>query len=352
MAGQFELGPKHEQVAKNTQELVKKIEDEACKAGKNLKEVIKSYLPEYENLYDDYLGMIVAIEEIAKQDSLTASVLADQITFKEVMKAYGNVAADQVLAGNQTIGLLCLEPGYTCFGDLQTRASKTQNGWQLSGTKLISNEQLYSDKYMIFARDEEDKVRLFAVTEEEVKVKEGEKFVSSAKIALNQAEINLQLQDACCVGLVNDNFEKIQTIARTLIAAVAVGIGHSAVANSIQVAKETKKTNGDAISTSQSLQFTLADMFTEVEGSRMLTYLSADSMDKGNPSVKIASMAKVKASEAATSTATEALHIFGNVGFISNKDLSLVQRATDCRIKGGTNRNQRRSIYQYMLAKK
>lgn len=347
MAGQFELGAKHQEVAKNTQALVAELGDNA-----NPKEKIKSYLDKFNALFDDKLGMAVALEEIAKQDSLVANVLAEQACFGEIMKKYGSAEAEQALSNGETIALLCLEPGFSCLKDLRTKAVKVQDGWKVSGVKLISEEQLYADKYLVFAKDEEDVIRLFALQEQNIKVSEESKLVSNSKITLNQAEISTEIKNECCIGAINDDFENMLTLARTMVAAVAVGIGHSALSNSIQVVKQTKNAQGESISSSQSLQFTLADLFSEVEGSRMLTYYSADSIDKGCPSIKLASMAKVKASEAAASTAVETLHIFGNVGFVSNKDLSLLQRANDSRVKGGTNRVQKSQIYQYMLAKK
>lgn len=347
MSGQYELGPKHTGCLNKAKELISEITDE-----NNPKQRVKEYLTKIDTTYDDYLGMAVVLEEIAKQDSVSAYILADQFVFNEIMKSYGSCSPDTVVKKGETIGLLCLEPGYTGIQDIQTKAVKTANGWQVQGVKLISNEQIYSDKYLIFAKDEEGKIRLFPVIEDDIKINETKKSISCSDVILNQAEINLEIKDDTCIGLINDNYEKVQTIARTLIAAVAVGIGHSALINSIQTAKETKNHAGQSISTSQSLQFTLADMFAEIEGARMLTYYSADNIDKGKPNIKIASMAKVKASEAAASAAMKTLHILGNIGFIANKDTSLIQRAVDSQIKGGTNRIQKAQIYEYMLAKK
>ena len=70
--------------------------------------------------------------------------------------------------------------------------------------------------------------------------------------------------------------------------------------------------------------------------------------------IKIASMAKVKASEAAANVTMETMQLLGNVGFIANTEdfAPLIQRSSDCRIKGGTNRIHKTQIYEYMLAKK
>jgi len=353
MTGQFELGDKHLDCINGAQALIAEVQQQLSEYDrKNPKSLIKEYLQKIDGIYDDNLGLTVVLEEIAKNDSLTAYVLAEQIVFNKLMEAYGSVKADQVLAKGETIGLLCMEPGYSALSDIQTKASKIADGWQIEGIKLISSEQIYSDKYLVFAKDEENKIRLFTVLEENIKINEIEKTISNSSIKLNQAVISTQLKDQSCIGMLNDNYEKIHTLARTLISAIAVGIAHSALINSIQTAKETKNPQGESISSSQSLQFTLADLFSEIEAARMLTYYSADSIDKNCPNIKIASMAKVKSSEIAAKTAIETLHILGNIGFIANSDITLIQRATDSRIKGGTNRAQKAQIYQYMLAKK
>ncbi len=359
MSGQFELGNKHLECIQKTKELISRIEKN-LQDDRNPKQVITSYLsmslgslPSENEIYDDYLGMTVSLEEISKNDSLSAYILADQIVFREILKAYTSIKAENLLEKGETVSLLCMEPGYTGLCDIRTKASKTAEGWSVQGTKLVSNEQLYSDKFIIYAKDEENKIRLFLVHENEVRIEESAKTISSVKIPYNQIQINHSFKEDQCIAVISDNLESTMAVARTLVAAVSIGIAHSALVKGIEIVKETKSATGESISTSQNLQFTLADLFSEAESARMLTYYSADCMDKTKPNVKIASMAKVKASEAASNVTMEVLNIFGNVGFLANSDFApLVQRSIDARVKGGTNRLQRTQIYDYMLAKK
>ncbi len=359
MTGQFDLGAKHLNCIKKTKELISEI-DKSLPPDKSPKEVIKSYLsnslgtlPSENEIYDDYLAMIVSLEEISKHDSLSAYILADQIIFREILKSYSNAKAENYLEEDETVSLLCMESGYSGLNDLQTRASKTDEGWHVEGTKLISNEQLYSDKFVIFARDEENKIRLFIIHEDNIKIVESEKTISSSRVAFNQVKLSHNFREDQNIAVISDKFENILAVARTLIAAISVGIGHSCLVRGIEVVKETKNSKGESVSSSQGIQFTLADMFSEIESARMLTYYSADSIDKGKTSIKTASMAKVKASEASSTVALETLNLFGNVGFIANSDFApLIQRSVDSRVKGGTNRLQRAQIYEYMLTKK
>ncbi|HSA07589.1 MAG TPA: acyl-CoA dehydrogenase family protein [Candidatus Gastranaerophilales bacterium] len=359
MNAQFDLGSKHLNCIKKTQESILEVEKEFS-YEKNPKEIIKKYLsmtfgqiPAESKIYDDYLGMTLSIEELSKHDSLSAYVLLDQIVFREILKTYTNSKSENILSAIETIGLLCMEPGYSGINSLQTKAVKTNEGWQIHGIKMISNEQIYSDKFLVFAKDEENKIRLFVIPEENIKVEETEKMISSSKIIVNQINLSCTVSEKQNIAVINDNFEKIHTVARMLVAAASLGIAHSSLVKGIEVAKGTKNSKGETLSSSQSIQFTLADMFSEVEAARMLTYYCADAIDKGKYNVKIASMAKVKASEAANNVTNETLHLIGNIGYISNSDFgSLIQRSIDSRVKGGTNRAQRTQIYEYMLAKK
>lgn len=359
MTGQFELGTKHLDCIKKTKELISEI-DKNLSEGCSPKEVIKNYLsmsfgtlPGENEVYSDYLGMTVSMEEISKLNSLSAYILADQIIFREILKKYSNTSADQYLNRGETVSLLCMESGFSGLNELKTKAVETNEGWKVEGTKILSNEQLYSDKFLVFAKDEENKTRLFLVHENDIRVDEYEKTISSSRIVFNQVKIAHTFTKEQNVAVINDNFENILAIARTLIAAISVGIGHSSLVKGIEVVKETKNSRGESISSSQNVQFSLADMFTEVESARMLTYYAADSMDKGKNAVKTASMAKIKASEAANNVTMETLHLFGNIGFLANTDFApLVQRSVYSKVKGGTNRLQRAQIYEYMLAKK
>jgi|GEM_PF-1678387 len=359
MTGQFELGKKHFECIKKTGELISETNNN-LPSDKSPKEVVKNYLSKSfgtllsdNEIYNDYLGMIVSFEEMSKQDSLSAYILADQIIFREILKKYAKANAEDYLEKGETVSLLCMESGFTGLNDLQTRAVKTVNGWQVEGAKLISNEQIYSDKYLIFARDEENKIRLFLVPEDTMPAEEYEKTVSDSKIVFNKIKISHNFKDEQNIAVINDDFENILGLARTLIASISVGIAHSALVKGIEVVKETKNAKGETLSQSQNIQFNLADMFSEVESARMLTYYAADTMDKGKNNVKLASMAKIKASEAANRVTMEALHLFGNIGFIATNDFApLIQRSVDSRVKGGTNRLQKAQIYEYMLAKK
>ena len=73
---------------------------------------------------------------------------------------------------------------------------------------------------------------------------------------------------------------------------------------------------GQPISKFQAIQFKLADIATELEAARWLTYRAASLRDAGQPFLKEASMAKLKASRVAVWAASEAVQIHGGLGYM------------------------------------
>ena len=73
---------------------------------------------------------------------------------------------------------------------------------------------------------------------------------------------------------------------------------------------------GQPISKFQAIQFKLADMATELEAARWLTYRAASLRDAGQPFLKEAAMAKLKASRVAVWAASEAVQIHGGLGYM------------------------------------
>jgi len=337
MAGQFELGSKHIECMKLANKNISEIQETNTKIiATKMLEKTYGFLPSESNVYDDYLGLTVALEEIAKVNPGVASVLADQVLLREIIKAYGNNNANAILSSKETIGILCSESGLASISNISTKAVRNNGQWTIKGSKQINNEQLLSESYLVFAQDEEGLIRFFVIPEDQINIDIINKNIASTKISLNNAVINVTVSDNAHIGVINDEFEYVQTVARTLIAATSVGIAHSALITSIGVAKEVKNDDGQAISSSQNMQFTLAN-----------------SIDENKANIKLATMAKVKASDIAAKSSVDVLSILGNIGYLSNTDFAnVVLKAVDNQVKGGTNRTQMSKIYKYMLAKK
>jgi butyryl-CoA dehydrogenase len=105
---------------------------------------------------------------------------------------------------------------------------------------------------------------------------------------------------------------------RVAIAAVSLGVAQACLDASLAYAKE-RKAFGKPISAFQAIQFKLADMATEVELARMVTYRAALAHERRDRDVaKLAAMAKLFASETSKRAADQAVQIHGGYGFIED----------------------------------
>ncbi len=116
---------------------------------------------------------------------------------------------------------------------------------------------------------------------------------------------------------------------RNGIAAQAVGIAQGALDASINYAKEREQF-GKPIAHNQGISFKLADMATEVEAARLLTYQAAWLESNGKPYGKESAMSKLFAGDAAMRITVEAVQIFGGYGY--TKDYPVERYMRDAKI--------------------
>ena len=133
--------------------------------------------------------------------------------------------------------------------------------------------------------------------------------------------------------------------SRPGVASQAVGIAAGALDKAVAYSQERKQF-GKPISSFQGIQFMLADMATQVEAARALTYQAARTIDAGARNVaKISSMAKVFASDVAMKVTTDAVQVFGGYGYMKEYPVEKMMRdAKITQIYEGTNQIQREVI--------
>jgi len=137
--------------------------------------------------------------------------------------------------------------------------------------------------------------------------------------------------------------------SRIGIAAQAIGIAQAAFDKALAYSKERQQF-GQAIVNYQAIQWMLADMATQIDAARLLTYRAAYLKDNHQPFIKEASMAKVYAAEMANFVTTKALQIYGGYGYI--KDFPLERYFRDARITEiyeGTSEMQRMTIARQLI---
>jgi butyryl-CoA dehydrogenase len=133
------------------------------------------------------------------------------------------------------------------------------------------------------------------------------------------------------------------------IAAQALGIGQACLEEAVKYSKQRKQF-GKPICEFQAIQWTLADMATQIEAARLLTYRAAFLKDKGLRFSKEAAQAKLFASEAAVKAAIDAVQIHGGYGYMKEYDVERYFRDSKLtEIYEGTSEVQRLVIAASLL---
>ncbi len=150
-------------------------------------------------------------------------------------------------------------------------------------------------------------------------------------------------------GLGFVNFMKTLDAGRVGLAALSLGIAEGALAEAARYSVERKQF-GKRIAHFQGVSFQLADMATECEAGKHLTYHAAWLAQQGKPYTKEAAMAKLFCSELAMRATIKAVQIHGGYGYTKDYPVERMMRdAKVCEIGEGTSEIQRIVIARELL---
>jgi len=237
---------------------------------------------------------------------------------------------------------------------LRTRAERVSGGWVLTGQKaFISNAGTeMSFGVTVLARtgaDADGKPRFgsFIVERGAPGYTQGPKLRGIGWKGLDTRDLyfdNVFVPDRQVVGEPGGGlgqFLSALEVGRISVAALSLGTAAGALRLALAYAKQREQF-GARISSFQAIQFKLADMATEIEAARWLIYYAAALRDARQPFKKEAAMAKLKASQVATFTVSEAVQIFGGAGYMLESDIARFYcDAKILEIGEGTNEIQR-----------
>jgi alkylation response protein AidB-like acyl-CoA dehydrogenase len=264
-------------------------------------------------------------------------------------------------AQGELIGAFALtEPGAgSDIHGLNTRADKKGDTYILNGTKTWVTTGSDALAYILFAvtgsGEEKKRLSAFIVEKDSPNLRISrieEKMGLHASIT---AEIILEDCPVPAENLLGEEGRGAPIALHCLdgsrigIAAQAVGLSQRALDEAVKYAKQ-RKAFGNTIDNLQAIQFMIADMATQLETSRLLTYRASLLLDKGVPISKEAAMAKLYASEAANKIAYMALQIHGGYGY--SKEFPVEQLYRDARVLTlyeGTSEIQRLVISRHLL---
>ena len=242
---------------------------------------------------------------------------------------------------------------------MQTTATREDGGYRLNGNKLFITNGAEADILVVFATVDKSQgyrgVTAFIVEKDTPGFSVGK---HESKLGIRASSTSELIFDNCLVPEENRLGDEgrgfriaLSTIdaSRIGIAAQAVGIAQGALDRSLAYAKERQQF-GQPIAEFQGIQWMLADMATQVDAARLLTYRAAYLKDEGLPFIKEASMAKVFAAEMAMFVTSKAIQIHGGYGYI--KDYPLERYFRDAKITEiyeGTSEMQRMTIARQLL---
>ncbi|GAB4132097.1 MAG: acyl-CoA dehydrogenase [Raineya sp.] len=163
---------------------------------------------------------------------------------------------------------------------------------------------------------------------------------------------NVRVHKNQILGEVGEGFKQAMKIldgGRISIAALSLGIAIGAYEAALQYAKEREQF-GQSIAKFQAIAFKLAEMATEIEAAKLLTFKAAELKDKGEPVTQASAMAKMYASELCVKVANEAVQIFGGYGYTKDFPVEKFYRdAKLCTIGEGTTEIQKLVISRNLM---
>lgn len=267
----------------------------------------------------------------------------------------------EMAAGKKIAAFALSEPGAGSDAtNLATRAEKRGNQWILNGTKHFITNAPVADVFTVFALTDKEKgakggITAFLVEKDFPGFMVGKK---DKKMGLRGSHTAQLIFEDCIVpeenvigevGMGYMSALKILSEGRVGLAARAVGSCDKLIALSATYAKERIQF-GKPIADNQAIQWMLADMATETEAARTLTYMAASMIDEGKKVIKEASMAKLFASDVFNRVADKAVQIHGGMGYVSDYPVERFYRdARITKIYEGTNEIQRLIIARRVL---
>ncbi len=323
---------------------------------------------EFGGLEVDIVSMVLVFEEISRGWMGIAGILGSHSLSCAMIARHGTPEQKQrylpeLATGKRRTGIALTEPDAgTDLQGIKTRAKRDGDEYVVSGTKIWITNARFADPLPVLVKTDPDtdpahkgmSVLLidkgspgFEVSRDMGKL--GYKGPESCEVLLDDVRVPvanlLGGEEGHGLQQVLGGLE----IGRLNIAARAVGVAQEALDQSLAYAKE-REAFGKAISRFQAVQLKLADMATNLQGARLLTYWAASRADAGERVDLEAGMAKYFASEVALENSIEAMRIHGGMGYSTELDIERLYRDAPLMVIGeGTNDIQRIVIARGLL---
>jgi alkylation response protein AidB-like acyl-CoA dehydrogenase len=280
----------------------------------------------------DYVSYGLVVEEIGRGDSSARTVVSVQTSLVAgSIEQWGTEEQKQEL-----LPKLCSGEWLGCFGltepgtgsdaaSVATRATKTDGGWRISGSKMFISLGSNAKIALVFAQTDPEKrhrgIACFVVptdrkgfSSQQIHGKLGLRASDTAELALDEVEVD----DGALLGDIGDGFKIAMSAldrGRYSVAAGCVGIAQGCVNESVKYSKERRQFDRP-LASFQLVQELIADMVVETDAARLLVWRAGMLKDAGKPNTLETSIAKYYATESAVRCANAAIQVHGGYGYI------------------------------------
>jgi butyryl-CoA dehydrogenase len=287
------------------------------------------YPEEYNGGGMDYISYAIAVEELSRGGvtvSAHNSLCLSPIYYfgsEEQKKKY----MPKLCTGEQIGCFGITEPGAgSDASGTATRAERKNGKWILNGSKSFITNGGVASVAVVMAKTSKDAghkgLSMFIVEKGTPGFSVGKTEDKMGILSSSTTELvfeDCEIPEENLLGKEGQGFKiAMHTLdgGRVGIAAQAVGISQAAMEEAIAYSKIRKQFD-KSISEFQAIQWMIADMATDIEAARLLTYQAADLINSGDRQKysKHCAMAKLFASEASHRVTHKALQIFGGYGY-------------------------------------
>ncbi|EPE07002.1 acyl- dehydrogenase [Ophiostoma piceae UAMH 11346] len=280
----------------------------------------------------NFTAAIIAIEELARVDP-SVSVLVDvhNTLVNTLFTRYASPALNKRVLpklATESVGAFCLsEPvsGSDAFA-MATRATKTESGYRISGSKMWITNSMEADIFIVFANLDPSKgyrgITAFLV----------EKGTPGFSIAKKEKKLGIRASSTCVLNFDDVEIPKDNLIGveghgykyaigllnegRIGIAAQMTGLALGAWENAARYCWNDRKQFGQLVGEFQGMQHQMAQSYVEIAAARALVYNAARKKEAGEDFVRDAAMAKLYASQVAGRVSSLAVEWMGGMGFV------------------------------------
>ncbi|HEX8054025.1 MAG TPA: acyl-CoA dehydrogenase family protein [Thermoleophilaceae bacterium] len=278
----------------------------------------------------DNLSYAIAVEELTRVDSSVAITMAAHTSLGTwPVYAFGSEEQKRELlpdlcAGRKlgAFGLTEPEAGSDA-GNVKTRAALEDGEWVIDGAKqFITNAGTdISGHVAITAKTGENEISNILVPKGTPGYEQGTPYRKMGWNASDTRPLSFdgaRVPEENLLGPRGQGFKQfLQTLdgGRIGVAAMGVGLAQGALDEALAYSKE-RRAFGQPISKFQAIQGKLADLATEIEAARLITYEAAWLKDQGRSFTLVAAKAKLKTGRLAVRATEEAVQIHGGYGYI------------------------------------